>query len=340
MIWQRGCVTVLFMALCLFSNPVLAQDIDLERAVELWLADDDAQSLPALAELAEGGNADARILLARLESQDLGPSFFRKSLSRDETRALFRTKSSGLFPKTWLQVEAENGNELATLLLASHQPDVDASLIKNLFDIGEAQASDHPTRILALYGTKADRQAIYDGAHVLDELRPYLRYLNEPPEKVADGIWALRKILGEEARVTAENLDDEAMARTLALGYGFGSIAPENPHFDAVSNWVLNDPATRPIAAICNQSCPQDQNRCAMAALALSGGYYEVIRLDSPLERLIPQTKFLQSDRAEAMTLRRIAFQRTETDDLMAIPGELAGYSQCFADLILEVQNQ
>ncbi|MCP3972330.1 MAG: hypothetical protein GY717_18800 [Rhodobacteraceae bacterium] len=68
--------------------------------------------------------------------------------------------------------------------------------------------------------------------------------------------------------------------------------------------------------------------------LALSGGYYEIIRLDSPAETVISQDRFLTSPRARLMTLRRAAMTRAETDAELASLSQIGGISACAARLI------
>ena len=57
-------------------NPVVATELPgaewplLQEAVELWLDDNDSDSLTLMAELALEGNTAARLLLARIETTD------------------------------------------------------------------------------------------------------------------------------------------------------------------------------------------------------------------------------------------------------------------------------
>jgi len=87
----RSIVFAVF-ALWLTVGAAFAQSA-FDRAVETWLAGNDRDSLPMLADRARNGHRDARILLARIESMDHGPSPYRLSMSRQERRALFRDVS-------------------------------------------------------------------------------------------------------------------------------------------------------------------------------------------------------------------------------------------------------
>ena len=100
------------------SAEVRADDVGVEASIKLWLEGDDENSLPALSDLASSGDKTARLLLARIATQDLGPSPFRKSLSGSQARALFRDTTKGArFGRTWLAIEAAGGDPLAQALL-------------------------------------------------------------------------------------------------------------------------------------------------------------------------------------------------------------------------------
>ena len=72
-------------------------------------------------------------------------------------------------------------------------------------------------------------------------------------------------------------------------------------------------------------------NACSLPAFGLVGGYYELIRFDSPLENLVSQRRFLASARAQGMIARRIASARSEAAVPVFEDAELAGRSACLA---------
>ncbi len=326
-------ISAIVAALCAGGTSAAWADQSLQQAVELWLQGDDEQSLPMLAELAADGDAGARLLLARIETSDLGPSPFRQSLGRDKSRALFRYDDNSAFGRSWLFVETQAGNELAQALLKAKNADPDLDLIAELNRLGEHQATDRPTRIVALYGDQdlRDRLLAQDG--MMDDLRPYLAYLSGSPEHRGDGIAALRHIQSKPVDAT----QDQAlgMAGLLALGLGFGDVAPDNRWRSAVQDWLMSAGSTKPIADLCSDQCAQDAPACAFAFLTVSGGYFEVIRIDSPLETIISQDRFLSSPRARLMALRRAALARTETNlEWLADSPQLAEISSCAAEMI------
>lgn len=312
-------------------GPSVAQSFD--DAVALWLDGDDATSLPLLADLARLGHTDAQLLLGRLETEDMGPSPYRLSLTPLQARVLYRSADGSRFGRSWLSVAAESGSELAELLVASKQPEPSLDVIEGLNALGEREATDPASRILALYGSAQQRAKLLASAALLPDLKPYLRYLSAAPEPRGDGLAALRHITG--AKPSADDAEALGMAGFLALGLGFGDHSAGNPWRPKVETWVMSAASTRPMARLCTQTCPEDAAACGFAMLAVSGGYFEAIRFDSPLERVIPQDRFLDSPRARMMVLYRAARARTETNQawLADLPA-LDDISTCAAETI------
>lgn len=316
--------------------PATAQDGALERVVNEWLEGRDETSLPELAALARGGNITAQVLLGRIEVMDLGPSRYRLSLDREGYREIFRQVEPGVrFGKTWLRVADETGDLRAGALRRSQGAEVDPGLVAMLFALGEPQASSHPIRILSLYGTVEQKQALTESEVLLEELKPYLAYLRDAPRPQASGMAALEAIAPQELGPIADG--DKAamgMAGILSLGWGFGDLSEDNAWRGLVEDWLLSAPETRPVAGLCTQYCPDAPGSCAFAVMALTGGYYEVIRIDSPAETIIPQDVYLESPRARMMALRRAALNRSETGKPLANTSEIAQVSACAARLV------
>ncbi|MFN3210120.1 MAG: hypothetical protein ACE369_14165 [Roseovarius sp.] len=335
---ERICAAVLLVwAMC---GPALSQDV-FDEAVALWLSGDDRHSLPSLAELAREGHPDARILLARIETMDRGPSPYRMGLQPDERRALFRDMSApSRFGRSWLAVEAKAGNRLAEMFLRSRKPFLQLQTHFALWQAGERQATDYPTRIAALYGSRAVRDKLVASETILPEMRPYLAFLADTPEPQADGMAALRHMVGlGHAVISADDPETLETARFLALGFGFGELSASNRWRRAVEDWALSDLAARPIADLCKAECPGQVGSCAVAFLALTGGFYEVARLDSPYEKAIPQEQFLNSPRARIMTLRRAALARDEPNQrYLSDRTGMSRLSSCAAVLVLRAR--
>lgn len=307
------------------------------EAIEAWLRDDDAGSLPTLADLAKEGHSEARLLLARIETEDRGHSRFRSQLTAEQSRQLFRAPPvQGRAHRPWLAVEADRGNRLAALLLAARQPEPRLEVIEQLFATGEREATDHPTRIAALYDSPSNKQRLRESSALQFDLIPYLEYLSGPPEPRGDGLAALRHMVPEKAdQVNAANGETLGMAGILALGLGYGDTSWQNRWRKDVEGWILGSQSTRPIADLCRHRCPGETAQCSFALFALTGGYFEAIRLDTPLESTIPQAVFLQSPRARNMTLRRAAWARTETNlDWLSEAEDVERISMCAAEMI------
>ncbi|MCP5075435.1 MAG: hypothetical protein GY947_19350 [Rhodobacteraceae bacterium] len=325
--------------LCAIINTSSAQTDDrLRLATRLWLEGDDKQSLPMLADLARAGNSDARLLLGRIETTDFGLSPYRVSLGPTLSRSLFRAKNSRPFGQTWLAVEASLGNELAQALTEIGRPTPNPGLIERLSRLGEQEATDHPTRVVALYGSREMKRKLITNLNISPDLKPYIAYLSDPPEPRGDGLSALRHIAPHfRETVSADDPDTLGMAGVMALGFGFGDHSEVNRWRPVVENWLLSAPSTKPIANLCQNRCKQERAGCAFAFFTLSGGYYETIRFDSPLEKVIPQSRFLDSRRAQLMVLRRAVLARTETNlAWLAEPSRVSSLSQCAADIIGE----
>lgn len=323
------------------TTPLAASEIRFEQAMASWLAGSDRDSLPLLAELAAEGDSLARILLAQIEVKDRGHSPYRAALKPSQARALFRRDAGyGGFSQTWLDVEAEAQNPLATALLSTRLPRPEEDLIKTLRGLGEVQATDYPIRVIALYGTEKQKKVLSESDLMLDELRPYLAHHMGQQEWRGEGIEALRHIAPFAADMISTDAEETvAIAGLLAHGITGDDAEPDNPWRGLVEEWVLTAPATQPISDLCREQCPNEVTGCGYMMLALSGGYYEVIRLDTPLESVISQEDFLASPRARLMTLRRAALAKHNANrGWLAREEEIREVSSCTADLVAETR--
>ncbi len=129
---------VLFWVGVLITQGVQANDLSgsddpaLQAAIEVWLEDDDENSLPVIANLAGEGNIAARLLLARIEDTDRAPSDYVSSLSRTERVNLFRsTSGKGVFRPSWLKSEMLAGNKIASAFLKSSALEVNIDAIRH-----------------------------------------------------------------------------------------------------------------------------------------------------------------------------------------------------------------
>ncbi|MEM8537426.1 MAG: hypothetical protein AAGF56_06150 [Pseudomonadota bacterium] len=319
-----------------YVTPVYAQ-VDLAEAIDLWLAGDDETSLPALAVLAEEGDTDARILLARIETNDLGLSEFRKNLSSEERRYLFRFwPKAAMFPKSWLLVEAARGNEIAQLLYASRLPDVTPETHAALWAAGERQATDYSARIFALRGSPSQQAEIRRKGLVLPELKPLWSELTNPT--LGNGGFAILSLSTGVQNLDPSDNDTVKMARYLSLGMGTDEVGQSNRWSSTVQGWLLQDAPLRPVADLCRGACGEDPGSCALAMVGLMGGYSQAVEIDSPYENLIAQGEFLASPRARLMALRRAAF--SVGSGRLYGGDQIANVSQCLANLVLRERTR
>ena len=341
-----------------FTQSAQANDLSgrddpaLLAAIEVWLEDNDKDSLPNIATLAGEGNIAARLLLSRIENADVAPSNFVSSLSRKERLVLFRsTSGKGVFRSSWLKSESEAGNEMASALLKSSGLELNIKAIRKLYEIGEPEATYNLITQVAANGSQIDKEELAEFLPLTSELAPYLRALQTPAAGFTPGFTALQQILagGEvmqpEEILSGPELDTETAATFVALGYEPGvhtiDFNPTNYYYDDLTDWIESAPATAPIATLCRQYCNNGNiESCAVTAFGLVGGYYTAIRFDSPIETMISQSRYTSSDRAAGMLLRRISFIETSGGNPLITDGELRDKSMCLAKAVAEVRAQ
>ncbi len=317
-----------------------ADDPRLRQAIDLWLDDNDTDSLPAMAALANSGNQAAQFLVARIESSDRAPSRFVLGLSRSERHDLYRpAHSSGLFRPGWLKIEADSGNALARILFTSTELGISIPGITDLIAAGEPEAVDFKVRKVAVDGTDHQRDILIHQLPSDHDLMPYLRAFRYARNGLTTGRAALEHMIGKSVNATEADDSYDAM-RFVDIGYQAGDQTPrygvENVYYDDIASWVMNAPAARSTAILCEQACPANEVQdCANLALGLVGGYYEAIRFDSPLETIIPQARFIESKRAVGMTRRKIASIRTEAGEAIFSEQEMRTKSNCLSDAII-----
>ncbi|OED43000.1 hypothetical protein AB833_04680 [Chromatiales bacterium (ex Bugula neritina AB1)] len=331
------------------TTPISGSDApDYRHAVQTWLADDDETSLPALSALAHKGNTSARLLLARIEATDRSYSPYLRSLSRSQWHTLFRSIIfDGAFARSWIRVESERGLELAQRLKDATQLGIHLLAIEKLLESGEPEAAEHLIRKVAVDGSDQQRDHLLTLLTPEHELWPYISGFRHARDGLTTGHTALQRIIDNNygPLPNAVSLANDAVTRNarifVDIGYQAGDRMPDfqlpKHYSDALVNWVLNAPAAIPVATLCQRSCLEAEvSACVVTAFGLVGGYYEVIRFDSPVENLISQHRFLHSERALGMVQRRIANARSEVGDIVFSPTALAAKSQCLASAVAD----
>lgn len=315
-------------------------------AIETWLGDNDADSLPRLASLARGGNVAARLLLSRIEATDLAIGDYVAGLTRAERHDLFRPKAGkSQFRSTWLKAESDVGNPFAAALHASQGTEIDIESVEVLMALGEAEAAFHLIRKVAVDGTQSERKRLLGILAPDSEQAPYLRAFHDNAEGTTTGRTALRQMIAglEGVELPSVVLGDDPEARAAAMYVDFGYQAGDRPlaydagnrYFERIAGWLMSAPEASALATICRRACHEaDIPACANLSFGLVGGYYEVVRFDSPLEAVIDQSRFVKSDRAVGMMLRRIVSARMEADEPVFSDRELRRRSACLADTL------
>ncbi len=324
-----------------------SEDPSFQAAIEIWLQDNDKDSLSVFAALAREGNLAARLLLARIEATEQAASKFVSALSRKERIDLFRSDSGkGLFRPSWLKSEKNAGNQFASVLLESASLGVHIDAIRNLYEVGENEAAYDLIREVAGVGSQDEKQELIEFLPDSSELLPYLLALQKPVAGVSVGHTALQQIVGGNELRGPES-DRQAAARFVEFGYqtgvqnsGFNST---NFYYDKLASWIDAAPVTAPIATLCHRYCGSGSLQyCAVTSFGLVGGYYKAIRFDSPIQTLIEQSRYTVSDRAAGMVLRRISFARPASagSTLLISNDQLRENSACLAKAVAGVRAQ
>lgn len=319
-------------------------------AVEAWLADNDADSLQVLSSIAREGNVAARLLLSRIESTDRGASEYIRGLSRKERLDLFRPKpEKGIFRPSWVRIESETGNSVAAALLDATSLSIEISAIQRLYEIGEIEATEQLVKQVAANASQAEREKLAEYLPPGAEFEPYLRAFIHERDGVTTGLTALQTITGAVRGIDpklvelADNADTRKAISFVNTGYQAGvqifEFGEDNDHYDVVSQWVMSAPEAAAVANLCRRTCSESEfPACANTVFGHVGGYYEVVRFDSPLEAVIPQSRFVISQRAAAMALRSIAFATTHAGKDLFPVRKSAGDSACLLDAVVALR--
>jgi len=314
----------------IFCSVGFAND-DLPQAIEAWLEDNDERAIPALAELAASGNADARLLLAQIDGRPGALSNYLGGLSRKERNILLKAPG-GLSGKSWLQaIEAEN--ETARALTQASDAKFSADGIKKLLDLGEAGPAVRPLLELMNFGDVSGvmrlsgHENFPEDARVVawlsallasgaDVLGRQTDLLAELDEKLADyDIGALSVLFGsralfdpEEAAALADQFDVADILNSYAYKRGSLKDPRSSPGSERVDRLLSEEEAMKPLVGICAEECPASTKSCLRTLYHGVAGYMGYLALQSPLESLIPRDVYFASKR-HTSEIKRYAFK-------------------------------
>ena len=281
-----------------------ADDPGFVAALALWLADDEAEALPALAGLAASGNGAARLLLGQIDKMPSLQGPFLSRLPRAERIVLLR-QPGGMSGRSWLNALA--GTPLADALLALRHPRSRPALIDDFEALGEGRAAREA--LIALTAREHPGLAALDPGLVSPDLL-YLLWRNADPER--------REAI--TARVPAGNPEWQMMGRVLDAR--------------TVDRWLETSPAAEPLAALCRAVCPDDIPPCLSAAYGALASHDALLTLGTPAATLVPQAEFLASPRGRSTTLRRILLS-SSMRARRAMLERVAGQSQCLGEALV-----
>ena len=303
--WLRRAGSVLAAIMLCGAAAVLphasaAEMLDFEQALDVWLADDEATALPALARLAADGDQRALLLLGLIDKSAALQGPWLAQRSRAERIAVMRAPG-GLSGQSWLN-RIEGPDDISAL----------AGLWRELLQVGTGLATAEALHRMG--EPRAARQAVLTMA-MREELAPGAGWPDWLDIELAWAVWpfAREELRADIARRVppghpqwtlmggAPGGADQGAADGAADRADDGTRDAEN-----LSNWLAEAPATRPLQALCAALCPESAPACRLAAHAALGSHGAVLTLGSPAEMLIPEALFLSSPRGRQAILRRM----------------------------------
>lgn len=313
------------------SAPHGHDDPRFQRALQTWLADDDANTLSVFAMLARNDNIAAQIMLGQIAQRPVSPwlrsmpAVARNALLLAPPDPVAAGASAGV---SWLHVAAKSGDELAGLLLhlkagrstqSGHPPPPDETAIRRLAAHGEQGAANRLIHLLSGHKPTPDLARL-GREGMLSPDAAYCGWL--------DGVKRGALTRPDRTQLNAAYLNNDPgayfVASTLQGGdspfwrayrFFFRSGLPDFRNWAAhraemadVGRILANAPHdNRPLAVLrrfCRLTCADDYNRCLALGVGLAGGYEALRALGSPAETLVSHADFANSPRATADLIR------------------------------------
>ncbi|MCB1367638.1 MAG: hypothetical protein KDK00_07740 [Rhodobacteraceae bacterium] len=283
--------------------PEGANDPAYRAALDLWLDDDEATALPALAGMAAEGNEAARLLVGLIDKSFPLQGPWLALRDKPERIALLRA-AGGLSGRSWLRMV---DHDLAHRWLAVLDQRADIAAALSLADLGEARA----VRV-ALVSLEARQVTGFDAFADDSRFPAALNYL----------IWQDWRKAGRAVAPALADLHPGDGQRQMVQA----SVAP-----DDLMDWLAITDLGPPLTALCRDACPDSEATCRLAGYEAIGGYRRFAGLGSPAVMLIGEARFAASRRGQASVLRRaLAYDLLTSLRVDAI----AGTDACFAALL------
>lgn len=271
-------IAVMWLALPARSDVAGQDDPELQAAIGDWLAGNEAQALPAMADMAAGGNTAARLLLGQIDSFPALQGDWLGGLSRADRIAVLRApgRMSGLRWTKGLD------DPVAQVWARLWDTSATAQVIVDFARLGEPRAA----RFAAL--TLARRQRA-----------GFAMVANDPAYPAALRAYAVREWQKTDPQQAAAESFDPGDPQVEVLGQTVDPVR--------FSEWAATAALADPVLALCEALCPaEDPAICRPAALTGLGGFWGLAALGSPVEALVPSAVYNRSPRGLAVTLRQI----------------------------------
>ncbi len=250
------------------------------QARALWLADDEAAALPALADLARAGNTAARLLLGLIDKTPALQGPWLTRLPRAERVTLLRA-TGGLSGQNWITLDADQTPQ--------------ARLWHDLWqgreglEIAQAFAAlDEPRAVAQALLAVASRQQRPFAADVLAQ------------DWFPDGLVHLGAGWGQDTALVDRLPAGDPQRNMLGLAVEEGERL----------NWLMTAPEAASLRALCDAKCPETAQTCAQALLRGFSVYQSLLVHGSPSQALIDEGDFLRSAKGQASLARRIMLMR------------------------------
>jgi hypothetical protein len=250
------------------------------QARALWLADDEAAALPALADLARAGNTAARMLLGLIDKTPALQGPWLTRLPRADRVTLLRA-TGGLSGQNWITVDAEQTQQARLWYDLWHGKD-DLEIAQAFATLGEPRAV-----VQALLAVASRQQ------------RPFA------PEVLAqdwfpDGLVHLGTGWGQDAGLVDRLPAGDPQRDMLGL------VVAEEDRLQ----WLATAPEAAPLRALCNTRCPETAQACTLALLWGFPAPQSLMVHGSPSEQVIDTDSFVRSAKGQASLARRIMLLR------------------------------
>jgi hypothetical protein len=326
--------------------PEGADDPAFQEAVEIWLSDDDATSLPMFAKLARDGNVAAQILLGQIDGERhlLTPSV--ATLDWQERRAIF-IGPGGKFGRHWFGIAAEHSDLAETFRAALDYHEM-RSVVPELYSLGETRAT---IRIIGSLWASAEWGALVELESQKVMPPEFLWAAWDSAMKIQmkgnsdDAIGSLHSIA-----VTVRETDAELAANLELSIERLAELEPGTPegirsirelsfqdflNFDNyTADRTRESDIGKQFTAVCRALCPSQTESCESAANPgqVLGGFPINVTLGSPVSTLIPAARYVNSQRAIGELIRMHVRFWQPYDRQDEYIKKLADKSQCLAD--------